>query len=411
MISLKRKNILILLVNIYLGLGPVTWFAGIGFGMLKRVLLVLIVLSFLPDIKGKPIKGVGRLLVIFSFLGISLWVNHSGNQDYTSLIIGVVENVLFFIIGYRFVQNGFLTSKVYKNVVSILAFFCFFTITNAIIGLPDWYTPYFQVLEASINRSLLEYDKLWSTGFSWSRAGWGCSICLYIPLCVPLIKKYDNRQLGILCLIIISISLIICGCRSGLVGVAFSMGVIMYALFRDKKSVRRELFLLLILLILLIVFSNTLLEHFRIGTGDVSAGRLEQYERIPQLISIMPFWGLGDGTLKEWFEANIGQQHSLHNTYARNLIEYGWLYGVSILLLTFSIIFYYFRTVKARIQEPLVFSSILITGSIAALFEPALIFGYLGGYCLWWFSFGAFSYYIYQQRLDKQINNKKYGDI
>ena len=407
--SFDRKNILIILVAIYLGLGPVTWFAGFGFGMLKRVLLVLIVLLFLPDVFGKTIKGVGKVIVLFFFLGISLWVNYSGKNDYTSLIIGLIENLLFFIIGYRFIQKGFLTGKVLKIVVSILAFFCIFTISNAIIGIPDWYTPYFQTLEESLNRSLYEYDKLWSTGFSWSRAGWGCSICLYLPICIPLIRDIKNRSLGLICSFLIFVSLLICGCRSGLVGVVLSMGVILYALFRNKKAVMIKALLFIAIVIIALVFSNSLLEHFRIGTGDVSAGRLEQYEKIPQLISLMPFWGFGDGTLKDWFEAYIGQQHTLHNTYARSLIEYGWLYGITLLFITLYIIKYYLKAVKARIEQPLIFSSVLITGLVAALFEPALIVGYLGGYCLWWFAFGVFSYYI-----NNQVNhkiNERYGNI
>ena len=84
------------------------------------------------------------------------------------------------------------------------------------------------------------------------------------------------------------------------------------------------------------------------------------------------------------------KEHDLKSKDMKKYIEYGWLYGICIVILMYTIVYRFFKCYRNN-RSLVVFGGILVSGIITSMFEPGAIFGYLGGYSLWWLSYGIFS--------------------
>lgn len=396
----KYKLFEVLLI-IYLSLGPVAWFGYSTIGFYKRTILILLILTSITSIKIKYCKDLGVVLLAYLFLIFSLWINGTDSSPFL-LISGLVENVLFFLIGFNSGSNNNYFKKSIPYSIVVLAFFCLLTIVNFITNVPDWSSPAMQMIEEEKNVIILEYDKLWQTGFSWSRSGWGISISLYLPL-LMLAQKLNGRLFGLLLtsFSIILVSLVLCGNRSGLLGfIIASLFVLrnydIAAAFKKYIKITR-----IVIPVIFIIYSPFFLKHFRFNSDDFSANRLDMYSYIPEMITSMKFWGMGDGSTFLLLNKMAGLNFQLHNTPIRSVIEYGWLYGFSIIYIMIVIVIRFLKFYK-RDRELAVYGSILLSGIITSMFEPAAIFGYLGGYSLWWMAFGIFSFRYKALTLDRK---------
>ena len=272
----------------------------------------------------------------------------------------------------------------------VLSLFCLITIVNFFTGIPAWNAPSMQMIEKEMGVIIQEYDKLYQTGFSWSRSGWGISMSLFLPL-LFLFNKQNTKNFRkvILAFIFVLFSLFLCGNRSGLLGfiiacfLIFQNDEINYH-FRKYKTKAY-----IIIAVLLIVFTSFVIKNLRLDADDISANRLNMFVYLPNLIQGIEFWGIGMGESKELLRRVGALDFQFHNTPINSIIEFGWLYGLSIVIIMISIFCQYLKRYK---QDPqvAVYGAILISGIVTSMFEPAAIFGYLGGYCLWWFAYGIF---------------------
>ena len=108
------------------------------------------------------------------------------------------------------------------------------------------------------------------------------------------------------------------------------------------------------------------------------------------MLNLIGFWGLGDGASRTLLISLADLDFQMHNTIFRSIIEYGWLYGICIVILMYTIVYRFFKCYRNN-RRLAVFGGILVSGIITSMFEPGAIFGYLGGYNLWWLSYGIFS--------------------
>ena len=121
-----------------------------------------------------------------------------------------------------------------KITMLVLAVFCMFTISNYILGIPKWYAPNMYLIEES-KGIIFDYSELWSTGFSWSRSGWGITLALYIPFCLMLTNVDSIKKTSIYCLCIIILSMFLCGCRNAILASIVSCLVIFKYLYLQYK--------------------------------------------------------------------------------------------------------------------------------------------------------------------------------
>ena len=396
-----------LLCALYLSLGPIVWFSSFTLGPIKRILLILIIIAFLPYFIGRNVKGLSTFFLIAICFLATLWMNwghHS--EDVTNVILGIIEDFIFFVIGYILAKKRVLENNNSFNIVILLIplIASFFTISNFIIGLPSWTAP--GQLEKFAEKASFGYEieKLWQTGFSWGRNGWGCTLCLLLPFCLLLKSKIQAFSFWI----IIFFSILICGNRNGMLA-----GLIcLFAFLFLSKMIKRKYSIGLVigifaLFALLIIVSGTtdILTLLRLNeSDDISSGRLVQYLMIPDMISEMGFWGLGHGgTAQYLFNHGLGE-HSLHTTYFKILIEYGWLVGFCLLCIVIHSFRLSIHSLKSKDLYELAMSLVLISGLVIALFEPEVVFGTLGGYAIWWFSYG----YLLSKK-EQSKKEMKYG--
>ncbi len=387
----------ILLGAIYLALAPSVWFWFLTFGTIKKILLVFLGLFSLPTISRHP-KGLVFFILISAFIFFSILNTHSqGDQLY--LFFGIIENYLFFLLGYNVVLKG-NTSKLILLILAFPFFECILTITNFLVDIPGWYAPSQVENMSEFAGKGYEMLPLWGTGFSWGRNGWGCSLALLLPLCFGIEKKKKN--LALLLYVIIITSIVICGNRNGLLASIIALYLFYHFAFLNKRSTRIGLFLLFAVLLIVIIYfgQSFLVTTLRLDSGDISAGRFFQYALIPDMISKMSFWGLGEVGTGEYLFQLTGDLGELHNTYFRLLIDYGWLLGITVFFISIYALIVAIKTLKSGRRELFPFALIVISGLSLALFEPRAVFFTLGGYAIWWFSLGKILYY-------KTIDNGK----
>lgn len=390
------------LLFLYLAVGPVAWFATSTIGVYKRILLVLIIVFSIPRIKICFNKDFRLVLIAYICLFISVWINGL-EGDIFNFSSGYIENIFFFIIGSSIASSNSVMNKITPWTYYILAFFCLLTISNFAIGIPSWTSPSMQMIEEEKNIVLLEYDKLYQTGFSWSRSGWGMSTSLYLPL-LFLNKITDQRfyKYILFAFLIIFASLVLSANRSGLLGFL----VVAYLLYKnydihnEYRMIRKVISFSIIVLIIL--FSSFFIELFRLNSDNISANRLEMYSYLPTMLTSIGFWGFGDGSSFILLSNLAGLNFQMHNTIFRGIIEYGWLYGFFIVLIMYSIVKRFFKCYRND-RRLAVFGAILVSGVITSMFEPGSIFGFLGGYSLWWLAYGIFSVQFPLYKMPKKM--------
>ena len=375
---------------LYLAIAPIAWFASSPIGIYKRILLVLLLIFSITKIKVILNKDFLLVLIAYSCLFTSVWINGLDN-DLFNFSSGYIENILFFIIGCSIASKDTIINKIAPWTYYILALFCLLTITNFAIGIPAWTSPSMEMIEEEKNIVILEYDKLYQTGFSWSRSGWGMSTSLYLPLLfLNKIKDQRNYKYILIAFLIIATSLVLSANRSGLLGFLIVVFIIYrnYEINCDYRIIRN--FLIFSIVILIILFSSFFIELFRLNSDDISANRLDMYSYLPIMLNLIGFWGLGDGSSFVLLNNLAGLDFQMHNTIFRGIIEYGWLYGIFIVLIMYTIVKRFSKIYKTN-RKLAVWGGILVSGIITSMFEPGSIFGYLGGYSLWWLSYGIFS--------------------
>ena len=277
------RNYKSILLSLYLALGPIIWFASFSLGSFKRVLLVLILLCFAIFFKPGNIKSFLFFVWTYIFVVVSLFATNTlMSSGLNQFLIGVLEEYIFFVIGYNIAKTTFFNDNKYTAIIVLLPFIAsLLTISNFATGVPNWTVPGEELVYDELSKYGYEMRALWASGFSWGRNGWGCTLSLILPFCFLLNKKSYTY----IAWVVIFLSIFICGNRNGVLAASISMGIFLMSNNdnRSKRSTILMIFLALALIVLLFGI-NGIYSQLRLGSGDISAGRTEQYLYIGEMI-------------------------------------------------------------------------------------------------------------------------------
>lgn len=397
------KNINTKLLALYLALGPIIWFATFSLGSFKRVLLILVILSFASFFKPGNIKSFLFFLVIYILIIISLFATNTFmSSGLSQFLIGVLGEYIFFVIGYNIAKTIFFYDNKYSTFVVLLPLIAsLLTISNFAIGVPNWTVPGEDLVYDELSKYGYEMRALWASGFSWGRNGWGCTLSLILPFCFLLNKKSYTY----IAWVVIFLSIFICGNRNGVLAASVSMGIFVISNSDNKSKKSTILMIILALMAVVLVFGfNGIYSQLRLGSGDISAGRSEQYLYIGGMIEEMGFFGLGYNGPRKYFLAHGMGDHAFHNAYINMFMQFGWPMLLILLVIVIKATKSMVYGLKSKNTLKVVLALVLLSGLMLSLFEPSVIFGSLGGYDIWWFAFG---YLLNQYNASNNISIKR----
>lgn len=376
----------LLLSSLYLAFGPSVWFASFRLGPFKNAILVLLCVLSIPLFFSQKKSTYFVFLLASLFMGLSFYINPTSG-DITILVFGIIENFIFFVLGYSLLNKVDDINKYTGIVLFFPVIGCLIALLNFLTGFPNWIAP--DQLANYENLSDYTMYPLWATGFSWNRNGWGCTLALLLPLCFLLPK---TNKYALLSYLTILASIFVCGNRNGLVAAVLALSLLIIKYRRMKNSLINIKVLVFIIFVGLVLFgSSFIINSLRLDSGDLSAGRIDQYLLIPDMIRKMGFWGMGhNGTYSYLVRHGCGN-HLLHNTYFKIIIEYGWLIGIVMLWIVCNSLKRVYKALSSNDKNQVVPALIIVSGLSVGLFEPMTIFGVYGGYSIWWFALGYLS--------------------
>ena len=397
MLIQKKQSFSYCICALYLALAPISWFPGVPVGFIKRTLLLLLIICNYRYFKILNAKGI----IVFVFAMLSLTFSMLCHNDkifsdydsYIGLYLGLIENFIMFVVGYNFIKNGIINNKFFKYIVVFLGVISSITIFNYYFHVPQWYAPSQFETETKILALGHIYEKraLFETGFSWSRAGWGNSLALYIPLCFIVIMRHRNRKH--LILLALFFSIYFSGTRNGVLASIMSILLYLYLRKWGTKEKVSLIFFIAIIFIVLQSYTDNIMMAMRLEGDNITSGRYDQFLLIPELIGSMNFWGIGVNGTAKYVLDKVGEEHQIHNTFFNTLIEVGWLLGGIVLLISVHVVKICVHIFRKQNEAQICYALILLSGLFASLFEPRMVFGSLGGQSLWWFVFGILTYY------------------
>lgn len=382
--QMKLKHIILAL---YLSLGPVVWFSDFTLGGIKRVLLVLLVFLYVPVLfkSTNKISGLWYILMLLLVLTISLIATNTLSSENTiDTYLGIIENYICFVIGYISMSEDVLSNKKFVRLLLLIPILtCFLTITNFLFSIPNWIAP--TELSRSETYANVGYEvaPLWKTGFSWGRNGWAGALSVILP--ISLFLK-NNRYITVVW-IVIGLSILLSGSRNGVVAIITTF-VIWEFFMRGKTNFSFGKIILLFAIIASVIGVDVLFSRF-LDSEDISAGRFEQYDLIPQALSEIGFWGMGMNGSYNYLYAHGAGMHALHNAYVRVFIDYGFLVGFIVMGLMIFVIGRIIYCLRTKDKESSRLAIILMIGLMLAMFEPTAMLGSLGAYSIWWFTLGC----------------------
>lgn len=381
-----NNNIKYIILFLYCSLSPITWFSSFSIGIVKRLVLFLIVILFYNCLL-KWNKATIIFIICIALVSANI-LNHGGSILESNIILGIIENYIFFQIGRsQLMLSDF--KKYHKVIIFLPAITCALTITNFLIGIPDWHTLTDEVKEAIYAEQNIsyEYRKLWQTGFSWGRNGWGCTLAVLFPMC--FLNRSRKSYLFIPQYLIL-LSVFITGCRNGLLSICLSSFLFIMYFVRKTNKHNNLLIFAFFVLFFIILFNWDYFSHaLRLDSSDITSSRYDQYLLIPDMLSKTSFWGNGNLWTQEYL-SNFGLPFLLHNTHFRMLIEFGYIPGAIIFGITIKAFSIAKRSLHSRNRECVAISTIIFGGLLLTLFEPQIIFAVFG-FPLWWLVFGFLS--------------------
>lgn len=386
------------LCGLVLATGGVVWFANTPVGIYKILLSIILVLTCCKYVVGNIPKESKYLLLLILTTIISVLITSKTDKPLTVLELwGMAEYVFYLIIGYNFAKDNLVTNKFVFTVIFIIGIISSLTITNYLFGFPSWTSPVeslrIETLYIEHKITNIESDRLYSTGFGLGRTGWSATLALFIPLCLICINKGYKTKTSKLLLFIIFGSIFVSGSRGGLVAALCTL--LVYWIYIQKKTSKFVFYSVLTIFLLSfigIMYSDFIVEHLRLDSQDITTGRSDQYKFVPAMINEMGFWGLGKNGTSDFLD-RYGIIYELHNTFLNHFLNHGWIFGILLVIYVVNIIKLIIKILKGKSDISIkLFSLVIISGFISALFEPNAIYGSRSWYILWWFSLGYILY-------------------
>lgn len=388
-----KRNVLVL----FLGLGCVVWFSSFSLGLIKVLLMLLIISSHFNLLFRKTlyVNILYFVLIIFLVSITFLREPFSKSSEILLLYYNYFENYFFYILGYYYVSNNNINNSFLKGIIYIITPFCFFTLLNFTLGIPNWHAPNIEEHYNDMNKMGLKAElvTLSSSGFGLGRTGWATTLLQYLPLCLAFRGRSSSLLIGIICFITIILSILVSGSKGGMLYSVILITIIICKLGLKGKII--FLSLLFIIVSFLFVNIDTFLDFFRLNSVDVTTGRGDQYKLIPLFYSMIRPFGIGVNGSSELMEA-FGLNYSFHNVYLRILIDYGWFIGCLVIIFTFHLLTRIVKTlflVNLRENRLMIISSlVLLSGILSGLTEPGAVFEARNWWVIWWFFLGIFTY-------------------
>lgn len=376
------------ILSIYIALTPVFWFWFIPTGVmipLKFLMLIFIIIFLIVLQKRKIKKEYAIFFILFTVAFIPAIIR-------TSIMGWLYKYFLFLLIILTIAAfYNFFRNKKIEEIINFLKFpslfvagLCLITVINYFTGVPDW-------REAEANKYWPVY--LYQTGFSAARTSWTPSIALFFISNLYFFfheRKSKNKVLFLLAAIVIIMSQIFAGGRTGLL---ISISAIAYYIF---IKVNTKVLFMLFLAVLIIIIPN-LEEFLRVARLDhidftsfealdnFSTGRLsvmvEGIERIFQDYNF--FIGAGFDHEDCIFYLNGLEEVEIHNFWLNSFARGG------ILLLLFYVLFSLYYVLKSIVlykndKRAEIFMLFILCGLVGTLVEPQLILGKVQTTIVWW---------------------------
>jgi len=381
---------------LYVALGGVLWIGDYSIGTIKVLIFVLLLIScFRYFTKRENLKGLSFFLLIYSSLVFLMVMN--GSELSPLFLWGPLENYMLFVIGYNLSREDRVNNRDIKIAIVIIGFLCFLTVTNFLLGIPNWTSPIELNRIASLNKMTggsFVASKLYQTGFGLARTGWGNSIAPFVPLAFLLYKEcQQQRWMTLLLTISIILSILFCGSRGAVLVTTITIFLFSYKM-RYLKFFRYATIIFPIIVLLLwelsFLYEEQLIEYYRLGSGDITTGRSEQYAYIGQMFDRMGMFGLGlNGTYS--FLKSVGLPYNIHNAYVNIFLQFGWITGILFAFFVLIVVGYVVREfVKAKDISMICLCLILISGIVSSFYEPMGVWGTRCWYSVWWVALGIF---------------------
>ena len=391
-----------LLGALYLGFAIIYWLPGFP---VSRLSLVKLGLAFTLV---AAIFSVALLRRSFSLpagllgpLGFAVIILVAAPGLFQGSPAGVFEQLQDFVLCFLFLwcfynlaKNGGDVTRLFRLAVGIVTFFALLTLSNLLLGWPNWTAPY------ENTRVFLHL-----TGFNMKRTGWSNGLALFFPLValflVPVAKTSLRRLYRVffhVAVIAIIGSQLVCGGRAGLLASIVSGCILL--LF----SPARKAFLIVALTVIAasLLMSDYLFEHlrlYRLATAQMSvstldsfsAGRMGGYLIALELIAQRPLLGHGFGrVVLEDF--GIGYT-DVHNLWLRLAAESGILlpvtFGGFIASLVARVRSLFRDIIPSERLLIFVLSAVVLNGVVVSMFEPNSLIGTFQNSAVWWAAVGV----------------------
>ncbi len=384
------KKIKINLLALNIALGPILWFVESSLNSIKIALfLILIIAHYNVFFKYKNYRYLVPFLTVLLLMGISLASNNNFNEEALYLIFTVIQNYCFLILGINFSPGKSDLMKLIFKVVSIICVFCALTLTNFLLGLPDWIQPFQLERYDDLTRKgyRVELNNLYTTGFGLARTGWSTTLTQYIPLAFYLLMNMKRQLIAILLIVLLFSSILVSGSRGGVL-----ILLLMISLYIQKYLGTRILFMYMLMSVSMIflIFKNsnsTINEYYRLDEDDLSTGRAAMYAFVPQLIEKAGLFGSGLGSSRQFLGRHLDEEHEFHNVYLKIFIDHGVVLGLLNLFIVLYLLQIAYLTYKFRNEENIAtISLVIVAGIVSGLLEPSAMF--LARF--WWLPFWFF---------------------
>lgn len=389
--GMRIENFVAFLIFVYASSSIIYWFVGLDpqtLNLLKMAAFMGMLASWVFMVIRNRI--IAAPVVYMSLISYAVLV--------TILIIGLIfgaQSSLIFLIDLLFpfltihvvVSLEKLKDTIYRYLryaSLIVSAFCVLTITNYLLGVPGWTSPFTSL-------------PLSSAGFHSARTGWSNSLypfflILMIYAFTNMQNKKENRLRIFVCMaagIIILLSQFFSGGRNGLFASLFGLFFFLY--FRRTLDLR---VVIVTIVGLVVLFYNlpTIYEFLRIedtdNLTDISTGRIEGYVEALSIIENNLWFGIGynNADLKE---LALLSYDKIHNFWLRSFAEGGIFYFLALISIFIKLIFDVFRD-RRNVITVVMYKAILLGMLIISMFEPAVPFGTFNNNFVFWVMTGLF---------------------
>ena len=395
---------------IFVAVGPIYWFAALGYvelSALKYALLIIFSLKFFYDLRKskRPFlfpKKFGPL----SLVCISCFILLSSYQstDISAVFAKLSDYFLAFSLVWltynaSFLYNNFedVSSKIliFIPIVSILI------VTSYFFGFPDWRGPYY---EMSFVAAKLDY-----TGFGPTRTAWSNGVALIYPLILlGGVEFFKRKKLALLFVVVACfMSVFLPGGRGGILAVLLiSFFALRFYFPQNFLSLIAMLFILTGSLFLIVETGGDTRAFRKLSSAenlnDLSTGRIESIKVGLDIVQENLLTGKGPGNI-DLHDDGLGGL-SIHNYWVGIAAEHGILMPVFLALMFLSLFMQYMKKSRYLLEKYRANWYVLLAGFFMSNLEPSGFIGAFQHHAIFWICLGRLLFVLTHKTNDTNIS-------